>query len=215
MGSFEMALKEARKALVEAYEDRRAIEQRIVNLKQTIDGLAALCEPETDEDLVQVNGGKVPHFYNTSLTDAIRRIFSDSKERMLAPTEVRDALVAMGVDLKKYKQQLVPIHNTLKRLEAQGELVAFRDDTGDLRGYRWVSPLARAVAEVDSSHPILKLRMRRVSPGASKRLETWLRLRETPLDPDRLPTQTGDAIYGPRSKATVPPPPGTTDGKDK
>ena len=40
----------------------------------------------------------------------------------------------MGRNLaEKYKQPLVPIHNTLKRLEAQGELVAFRDDTGDLR----------------------------------------------------------------------------------
>jgi len=146
--TFGIALKEARKSLAEAYEDRSAIEKRIVRLKQTIDGLAALCEPEPNEDLVQVQEVDLPYPYKTSLTDAIRKIFSETTEPILTPVEVRDALLAMGVNLEKYKQPLVPVHNTLKRLEAQGELVPFRDDTGDLRGYRWVSPLARAVAEV-------------------------------------------------------------------
>jgi hypothetical protein len=144
---FETALKEARKALKEALDDRSAIEHRIVSLKQTIEGLAALCEPEPSGDVVQVGGGLYPESV-TSLTDAIRKIFSESNEPMLTPPEVRDALLAMHVDLAKYKQPLVPIHNTLKRLEAQGELVPFRDDRGDLRGYQWISPLARAVAEV-------------------------------------------------------------------
>ena len=147
---FETALKEARRVLKEAYDDRSLIEQRIVRLKQTIDGLAALCEPEPEEDFVQVNGGNLPEGYGTSLTDAIRRIFSVSTEPMLTPTEVRDGLLAMGVDIAKYKQPLVPIHNTLKRLVAQYELVEFRDDDNELRGYRWVTPLARAIAEVDS-----------------------------------------------------------------
>jgi hypothetical protein len=154
---FEIALKQARKSLGEAYEERGAIEQRIVRLKQTIDGLAALCEPEPNEDLVQVQGGHLPGGYNTSLTDAIRRIFSETSKPMLTPPEVRDALLTMGVNLAKYKQPLVPIHNTLKRLEAQGELIPFIDDAGDLRGYRWVSPLARAVAEVGRNRPMEEL----------------------------------------------------------
>lgn len=143
---FEIALNAARKALTEALEERSAIEQRIVSLKQTIDGLSALCEPESDEDLVQVQEGG--ECYSFKLTDAIRLVFSATSEPMLTPTEVRDALLANRLDLSKYKQPLVPIHNTLKRLVSQGELVEFRDDNGDLRGYRWVSPLARAVAEV-------------------------------------------------------------------
>ena len=152
---FEVALKEARKALTDAKEERSALEQRIVSLKQTIDGLSALCEPEPNEDFVQVNGGNLPDGYSTSLTDAIRRIFMSSKEPMLTPPEVRDALVALGVNIAKYKQPLVPIHNTLKRLTSQEELVEFRDDDNVLRGYRWVSPLARAVAEIED--PIYKL----------------------------------------------------------
>jgi transcriptional regulator of acetoin/glycerol metabolism len=155
--SFEMALKEAKKALEEAYEQRNSIEQRIVILKQTIDGLAALSEPGARENLVQVRGDQVLERYNTSLTDAIRQIFSETSEPMLTPPEVRDRLLAMGVNLAKYNQPLVPIHNTLKRLEAQGELIPFLDDVGDLRGYRWVSPLARAVAEVGRNRPMEEL----------------------------------------------------------
>ncbi len=62
---------------------------------------------------------------------------------------MRDRLIAKGLNLSKYKQPLVPIHNTLKRLESQQEIVPFLDDNGEIRGYRWVSPIARAVAEVE------------------------------------------------------------------
>jgi hypothetical protein len=145
--SFERALKDAKKALREAFEQRAAIEERILSLKQTIKGLSALCEGDADDELVPVGNGILGH--EMSLTDAIRCAFSQSREFMLTPPEVRDALASMGVDLAKYKQVLVPIHNTLKRLEKQGEIVAFKDDGGNIRGYRWVSPLARAVEEVD------------------------------------------------------------------
>src|SRR5579863_522169 len=174
MGPFEAALQEARKALAEAFEERSATERRILSLKQTIEGLAALCEPEPVDDSVPV-GNRLAG-YSVSLTEAIRKVFSESQEYLLTPPEVRDALLAMGVDLAKYKQPLVPIHNTLKRLESQGELVPFKDDNGEFRGYRWVSPLARAVAEVDAKHPIHQLHQRRVavSPGASGNIRNWM-----------------------------------------
>jgi len=158
---FERALKEAKAKLAEALEERLALERRIVSLKQSIEGLSALCEPQEHES-VKVKGMHGLNF-TTSLTDAIRSVFSKSSEPILTPTEVRDALLQMGVDLKKYKQQLVPIHNTLKRLESQGEIVAFRDEADDLRGYRWISPLARAVAEVETGSS-LKDRMLQWQP---------------------------------------------------
>jgi len=158
---FEAALKEAKKSLAEALEERTAIEQRILSLKQTIEGLSALCEPEVEE-FVEVEEGGNP--YSFKLTDAIRLIFSGSSEPVLTAPELRDALLAKGISLSKYKQPLVPIHNTLKRLASQGELVEFRDDNGDLRGYRWVTPLARAVAEIK---PVKMPRRMRRSPGAS------------------------------------------------
>ncbi len=150
LNPFQLALAQARQSLDEALQERSAIERRIVSLKQTIEGLSALCEPKEAEDVVEVEGGLYPNS-TMSLTDAIRKIFSESAEPILTPTEVRDSLLAMGVNLEKYKQPLVPIHNTLKRLTSQEELVPFRDDDGILRGYRWVSPVARAVAEVQNT----------------------------------------------------------------
>src|ERR1700733_14957754 len=106
---FEVALKEAKKSLAEALEDRSAIERRIVSLKQTIEGLSALCEPQSDEDFVDVQEGG--ESYSFKLTDAMRLIFSNSSEPILNAPEVRDALVAKGINISKYKQPLVPIHN--------------------------------------------------------------------------------------------------------
>ena len=145
--SFVKALKDAKKALREAFENRSQIELRILSLKQTIKGLSALCGSDEEDDFVPIGNGILNH--ERSLTDAIRCIFSQAQQYMLTPPEVRDALEAMGLDLTKYKQPLVPIHNTLKRLERQEEIVAFKDDKGDIRGYRWVSPLARAVEAID------------------------------------------------------------------
>jgi len=218
LNAFEVALQEARKSLKEAYEEHAAIEQRIVSLKQAIDGLTTLCEPGEPEPRIHTQGRDtqtgIEIQSSFSLSLAIRQIFSDST-KYLTPTEVRDALLKIDGNFEeKYKQPLVPIHNTLKRLEAQGELVSFRDDTGDLR-YRWVSPLARAVAEVDSNHPIYKLKMRKVNPGASNRLEQLLRLRETPIDQNALPPEIRAGLYGPQSKPVSTPPSGAKDGKKK
>ncbi len=196
--AFEMALKEAKKSLQGALDERNTLEHRILSLKQTIEGLTFLCNSDSDEELLVTGDGDSFAFQLTSLTDSIRRVFSTSSEPMLTPTEVRDGLVAIGVDLSKYKQPLVPIHNTLKRLVTQQELVEFRDDRNDLRGYRWVSPLARAVAEVD--RPIQKLRTRHINPGASNRLEQWLRPHETPIDTEKLPAAVADLIRGPQGK---------------
>jgi hypothetical protein len=169
-----MALGKAREELQAAYEERAAIEQRIVHLTKTVEGLAALCEPEAGEEFLVSGERDHSSFQMTSLTDAIRRVFSEAEEPILSPTEVRDKLLAMGMDLNRYKQPLVPIHNTLKRLLAQEEIVEFRDDNNDLRGYRWISPLARAVAQV-SDHPLRRIVAApvRTPAEAKQRMEAW------------------------------------------
>jgi hypothetical protein len=178
--AFEVALREARKSLSEAYEDRAAIEQRIVSLKQTIDGLTNLCEPEPFFIETQRRDTETGFDIRSKfrLSFAIRQIFSESENYTLTPTDVRDALLKIDVKFaERYKQPLVPIHNTLKRLEAQGELVAVRDDSGKFRGYRWVSPLARAVAEVDPAQQLAKgARFR--SPGAAMNIRNWMALND-------------------------------------
>lgn len=68
-------------------------------------------EPPADSPLGQL----LKQFEEMGLTDACREILKGSKEAM-TPTEVRDALVRMGYDLKKYKNALASIHTILKRL---------------------------------------------------------------------------------------------------
>lgn len=178
--AFEVALREARKSLSKAYDDRAAIEQRIVSLKQTIDGLMNLCEPEPFFIETQSHDTETGFDIRSKfrLSFAIRQIFSESKTYTLTPIEVRDALLRIDAKFEeRYKQPLVPIHNTLKRLEAQGELVAIRSDSGDFHGYRWVSPLARAVAEVDPVQQLAKgARFR--SHGARGNIRDWMALHE-------------------------------------
>lgn len=149
---FKPALEQARKELATAIVERSTIENRILILKATVEGLSALCESEEagEEDVVQVGGGLPPDGYITSLTDAIRRVVSDAG-CVLTPPQIRNGLLQMRLKLQKYKQPLVPIHNTLKRLESQGEVLAVKDENGEMRGYRWVPPVARAMAELNSS----------------------------------------------------------------
>lgn len=57
------------------------------------------------------------------LTDAIRWVFKQPMILPLTPTGVRDSLAEMGFDLSKYAHMMPPIHNTLKRLKENGEIV--------------------------------------------------------------------------------------------
>src|SRR5689334_403797 len=56
------------------------------------------------------------------LTEAIRWVFRQPLLLPLTPTQVRDRMAEMGYDLGKYKHVMPPIHNTLNRMKAAGEI---------------------------------------------------------------------------------------------
>ena len=56
------------------------------------------------------------------LTEAIRWVFRQPLMLPLTPTQVRDRMAEMGYDLEKYKHEMPPIHNTLKRMKEAGEI---------------------------------------------------------------------------------------------
>src|SRR6476469_4577709 len=56
------------------------------------------------------------------LTEAIRWVFRQPLLLPLTPTQVRDRMAEMGYDLSKYKHEMPPIHNTLKRMKEAGEI---------------------------------------------------------------------------------------------
>jgi hypothetical protein len=108
-----MAADDYRKALdaaVREYEalgaQRRAIDDRLAQLAQTIGTLNRLC-------------GHTPTV-PWGLTDACRLALRNAG-RPMTPIEVRDRLSSIGFDLSRYANGLAAIHTVLKRLADAGE----------------------------------------------------------------------------------------------
>jgi hypothetical protein len=108
-----MTTEDYRKALdaaIREYEslgrERQDIDKRLSELAQSISTLSRLC-------------GLVPTV-PWGLTDACRIVLRSGLP--MAPTDVRDRLLAIGFDLSKYSSELAAIHTVLKRLNESGEL---------------------------------------------------------------------------------------------
>ena len=110
-------------AAVHEYErlgdQRRAIDRRLAELAQTIGTLTRLL-------------GLVPTV-PLGLTDACRLVLRSGQP--MTPTDVRDRLTAIGVDLSVYASPLSAIHTVLKRLQKAGELRPAQSAAG--RSYVW------------------------------------------------------------------------------
>ena len=103
--------REALDAATKEYEElgarRREIDDRLTQLAQTIGTLMRLL-------------GLTPTV-PLGLTDACRLALRGAG-LPLTPVEVRDRLLAIGVDLSGYSNDLSVIHTTLKRLNEAGEI---------------------------------------------------------------------------------------------
>ena len=143
-GVYKKALDAAQNEIVGLLKKRQEIDKRIVSLKRTIDGLTAICN---EIGMVLPPGLAVPADLENgdSLTESILKVLSESGTA-LTPPQVRGALLKVGFNVGRYRQEMVPIHNTLKRLEAAGTIAAVKDERGKTISYRWVSPIARALA---------------------------------------------------------------------
>jgi len=117
---YRKALESARAEFDRLLQQRLALESRIVNLRQTIAGLVALCEsdsaPSTGENIT-------PSFpRSVRLTCATRQVLAES-DYPIRPPALRDALIERGLNMSQYSNQLAVIHNTLIRLERQGQAI--------------------------------------------------------------------------------------------
>ena len=146
------ALELGHKKLTELLTERSKIDKEIVEWKRVIDSLLAVSQGEdTDPSDVQVSaflenevGIKIIKF-----TDGVRMVLRQNASRTvpISVPEIRDQLINLGFDFAKYAQPLVPIHNTLKRLEDQGEVSPIKSVEGQTLGYKWISPLERALKD--------------------------------------------------------------------
>ena len=109
-------------------EQRRDIDKRLAELAQTIGTLSRLI-------------GLTPTV-PLSITDAVRLAMRAGVP--LTPTEVRERLQSIGVDLSVYSNDLAVIHTVLKRLNESGELRLIPRPNGK-HAYLWAKP-PRAIA---------------------------------------------------------------------
>jgi hypothetical protein len=125
--NYKLALQSAREELEKLLKQRAKIDGRIAHLQRTVGGLAALCD-ETDHsknvgsDFADIFNfsGNIPVQVHQGMTNAIRAILDKAQFPRTAP-QIRDILSRAGFKMDEYASSLAPIHNTLKRLEKQGE----------------------------------------------------------------------------------------------
>jgi len=109
-------------------EQRRDIDKRLAHLAQTIGTLSKLI-------------GLTPTV-PMSITDAVRLALRAGVP--MTPIDVRERLLAIGVDLSIYSNDLAVIHTVLKRLNEAGEIrIIPRPDKK--QAYLWAAP-PRALA---------------------------------------------------------------------
>ena len=109
-------------------EKRRKIDDRLAQLAQTIGTLSRLI-------------GLTPTV-PLSITDGVRLALRTGVP--MTPTDVRDRLQAIGVDLSVYSNVLAVIHTVLRRLNEAGEIRRI-PRPGGKTAYLWIRP-TRAIA---------------------------------------------------------------------
>jgi hypothetical protein len=128
------AYRSALDAAVQEYErlggERRAIDRRLSELAQTIGTLTRLL-------------GLVPTV-PLGLTDACRLALKNGHP--MTPIDVRDRLLAIGVDLSVYANPLSAIHTVLKRLYKAGE-IRYAHTTASGCTYVWHGRPAVVISE--------------------------------------------------------------------
>jgi|SRR5215467_546328 len=124
MSEYKKTLDRARRDLVAALKERAELDQRILKLQQSVESLAALVGEEDHsreslpDDLRDPDG-------EGGITNSILGILNSYGLPTKVP-QIRDALVQEGYDPEKYSNFLTVIHNTLHRLERQGQATKVR-----------------------------------------------------------------------------------------
>ena len=146
--NYRQALETAVREYEELGRQRQEIDKRLTQLAQTIASLNRLCGFTTNV------------FWG--MTDACRVVLRNAGHPM-TPTEVRDRLEAIGLDLSKYTNSLSAIHTVIKRLVEAQEVRLVELDSGRF-AYEWQRP-AKSLALNEES---LKAFERRSSPASGR-----------------------------------------------
>jgi hypothetical protein len=118
-------------------EQRREIDRRLSQLAQSIGTLSRLL-------------GLVPTV-PLGLTDGCRLILRGGVP--MTPTEVRDRLLEIGMDLSAYTSDMSAVHTTLKRLNEAGEIRLVPRSNGK-NAYLWQAPPTVVAISPEIAHHI-------------------------------------------------------------
>ena len=188
------ALEAAHQKLNELLAERSRIDKEIVDWKRVIDSLMAVSESdEGDPSDVEVSTLAAESSRTTiKFTDGVRMVLRQNADRTvpISVPEIRDQLINLGFNFAKYAQPLVPIHNTLKRLEEQGEVSPLKNEQGQTLGYKWISPIERALYDDTRSAAGM------VQHPTKSRLSLLAELANVNIDKSKLPKNVAAAIYG-------------------
>jgi hypothetical protein len=155
------ALETAHQKLNQLLSDRGRIDKEIVDWKRVIDSLLAVSASDIDDPSdVEVSAfvNDKPGKTTIKFTDGVRMVLRQnaSPNMSISVPEIREQLINLGFNFAKYAQPLVPIHNTLKRLEEQGEVRPLKNEMGQTLGYTWISPIERALNDDSSGNLLLR-----------------------------------------------------------
>jgi hypothetical protein len=122
----------ARDRLRELLRQETEAKEQISHWGPIVEQLARLIGETLDTDIANrinalkeaegTEAGAAGAGHEMGLTEAIRWVFRQALILPLTPTQVRDRMAEMGYDLSKYKHEMPPIHNTLKRMKEAGEI---------------------------------------------------------------------------------------------
>ena len=147
---------------------RADMDARISQLEITIDGLSALVDPtDHSQGLAQATLDA-----SAGITDAIRTVLQQSRTAMTAP-QIRDALSDLGYDTTRYSSILTVIHNTIKRMNDQGEILVVNNNRR-FAGWRYRVPQMDA-----TDYPAVNTAFQRFKEAQDKRVARNIR---TPLN---------------------------------
>jgi hypothetical protein len=128
--NYRKAMEDGQKELEHWLRVRIEIDQRIAQLKSTVALLGGLIgdapritAAESTEELVDMG-----------ISDAIRQVLREHMQS-LTPGEIKVLLAQAQFDLDKYVNASAVIHNTLKRLESQGEIASITSDPPGVTTY--------------------------------------------------------------------------------
>ena len=133
---YRAALNAAHVEIQELLKERAALDERLSQLKRTTEALSLTLAITTPADpgfggalasISEASGLSSPG--RAGISDAIRSLLADSQVPMSA-SEIKFALSRQGFNFVSYANPLAVIHNTLRRLQKQGELMGVTDSSG-------------------------------------------------------------------------------------